>query len=98
LHLDFIRASEGEVEKVRRKAEMDEKRLKDAELQAALQRAAAAKSLHRRAWVLTAVAIAAVGAAIFGFWQKNEAEEVSVISCIRKTLPPQRSPGASFNA
>jgi hypothetical protein len=38
------------------------------------QQAAAAKSLRRLAWVLAAVALVAVGGAIFGFWQRNEAE------------------------
>jgi tetratricopeptide (TPR) repeat protein len=38
------------------------------------QQAAAAKSLRRLAWVLAAVALVAVGGAIFGFWQKSEAE------------------------
>src|SRR6202022_1515353 len=38
------------------------------------QQAAAAKSLRRLVWVLAAVALAAVGGAIFGFWQRGEAE------------------------
>ena len=83
LHLDFIRASEGEVEKVRRKAEMDEKRLKDAELQAALQRAeaakereAAAKKITRRTLIGTSgvVAIGAV-AGYFGYKSYEAAEQ-----------------------
>jgi hypothetical protein len=39
-----------------------------------LQQAAAAKSLRRLVWVLAAVALVAVGGAIFGFWQKSVAE------------------------
>ncbi|MEY2536312.1 MAG: hypothetical protein QOG67_52, partial [Verrucomicrobiota bacterium] len=38
------------------------------------QQAASAKSLRRLAWVLAVVAFIAVGGAIFGFWQKSEAE------------------------
>jgi hypothetical protein len=50
-----------------------EKELEDAKKRAKEQKEAASK-LRRLAWVLAAVALAAVGGAIFGFWQKNEAE------------------------
>jgi tetratricopeptide (TPR) repeat protein/energy-coupling factor transporter ATP-binding protein EcfA2 len=38
------------------------------------EQVAAAKSVRRLAWVLAAVALGAVGTAIYVFWQKNEAE------------------------
>ena len=84
LHLDFIRASEDEAEKVRRKAELDEKRLKDVELQAALQRAeaakdreAAAKKITRRTLVGTTSVVAVGGVAGFFGYRSYEASEQS---------------------
>jgi WD40 repeat protein len=53
--------------------ERQKKQLEDAEKRAKEQKEAASK-LRRLAWVLAAVALAAVGGAIFGFWQRNEAE------------------------
>jgi WD domain, G-beta repeat len=52
---------------------LEEERAQEAEKRAKEQKEAASK-LRRLAWVLAAVALAAVGGAIFGFWQKNEAE------------------------
>jgi tetratricopeptide (TPR) repeat protein len=64
----FISASRAEKERLAR----EEKERQQREL---AEQAAAAKSLRRLAWVLAVVALAAVGGAIFGFLQKNEAEK-----------------------
>jgi hypothetical protein len=70
----FISASREERERLaREEKEWQQRELAEAEKRRQEQ-AAAAKSLRRLAWVLAAVALAAVGGAIFGFWQRNEAE------------------------
>jgi hypothetical protein len=52
---------------------LEEERAQEAEKRAKEQKEVASR-LRRLAWVLAAVALVAVGGAIFGFWQKNEAE------------------------
>jgi tetratricopeptide (TPR) repeat protein len=70
----FISASREKRERlVRDEKERQQRELAEAEKRR-LEQAAAAKSLRRLAWVLAAVAFAALGGAIFGFWQRNEAE------------------------
>src|SRR6516225_2961607 len=70
----FISASREETERLaQEEKERQQRQLADAE-ERRQEQVAAAKSLRRLAWVLAAVALAAVGGAIFGFWQKNEAE------------------------
>jgi hypothetical protein len=84
LHLDFIRTSENEAQKFRLKAERDEKRLKDAELQAALQsaeaakdREAAAKKITRRTLVGTGSVVAVGGVAGYFAYNSLQAAEQS---------------------
>jgi tetratricopeptide (TPR) repeat protein len=70
----FINASRALRDRLEREEKKRrEKELEDAEKRAKEQKEAASK-LRRLAWVLAAVALVAVGGAIFGFWQKNEAE------------------------
>src|ERR1700751_5551344 len=70
----FISASREQREQLaREEKERQQRELAEAE-ERRQEQAAAAKSLRRLAWVLAAVAFAAVGGAIFGFWQKNEAD------------------------
>jgi len=70
----FISRSREKRERLAREEKAQQQReLAEAE-KSRREQAAAAKSLCRLAWVLAAVALAAVGGAIFGFWQKNEAE------------------------
>src|SRR5271165_4416534 len=70
----FISASREQRERLaREEKERQQRELAEAE-ERRQEQAAAAKSLRRLAWVLAAVALAAVGGAIFGFWQKNEAD------------------------
>jgi tetratricopeptide (TPR) repeat protein len=70
----FISASREQRERLaREEKERQQRELAETE-ERRQEQAAAAKSLRRRAWVLAAVALGAVGAAIFGLWQMNEAE------------------------
>jgi len=70
----FISAGREQRERLARE-EKERQQCKLAEAEERRQgQAAAAKSLRRLAGVLVVVAIIAVGGAIFGFWQKNEAE------------------------
>jgi WD40 repeat protein len=55
------------------------KELEDAEKRAKEQKEAASK-LRRLAWLLALVALAAAAAAIFGFWQKRQAEKQTVLA------------------
>jgi hypothetical protein len=80
----FLTKSAEHDEKVRLKAELDEKRLQDAELQAALQRAeaakdreAAAKKITRRTLVGTTGVVAVGGVAGFFGYTSYEAAEQS---------------------
>jgi WD40 repeat protein len=56
-----------------------EKELEDAERRAKEQKEAASK-LRRLAWMLALVALVAAAAAIFGFWQKRQAEKQTVLA------------------
>src|SRR5258707_6721973 len=70
----FISAGREQRERLaREEKERQQRELAEAE-KGQQEQAAAAKSLRRLAWVLAAVALAAVGGAIFGFWRENEAE------------------------
>ena len=69
----FISASREERERLaREEKERQQRNLVEVE-ERRREQAAAAKSLRRLAWVLAAVALVALGGAIFGFWQRNEA-------------------------
>jgi len=86
----FISAGREQRERLARE-EKERQQCKLAEAEERRQgQAAAAKSLRRLAGVLVVVAIIAVGGAIFGFWQKNEAEIRKVLRRLRTRRPSGR--------
>src|SRR4029077_7782104 len=69
---DAARAEEAE-KRLRTEEELRRREVEGAQ-ELARTEAKAARSLRRLTWILAAVAFLAVGGAIFGFWQRGEAE------------------------
>ena len=70
----FISASREERERLAREEKERQARELEAAKNLARMEAKAAQSLRRLSWILTVVALLAIGALIFGVWQQQEAE------------------------